>query len=463
MTGQGLLQNFTGNKATLNPALRDFWLTPARNRVLYGGRSSSKTRDTSGFALFLAQQLNVRIMATRQFQSSVERSVYSVLVDQIDRFGLKKRFAITKTKIECPDTGSEFLFFGRARNTEEIKGTEDVDIHWAEESELMTAEEWRIIDATLKGEGSQHWIVFNPRFATDFVYKRFVMNPPADTVVRKINYDENPFLTETMLKVIEAAKLEDPEEFAHVYLGMPRKDDDQVIIKRSWIDAAINAHEKLGIEITGGKIGGFDVADEGPDSNALIARHGILVCHAEEWKDQDPNSAARHVFNEAIRMVLDEVHYDNIGVGAGAKGAIREEQERCSIKVRQPRFEGFCASAGVNAPEREYMPGKTNKDMFANIKAQAWWLLADRFRETFNAINGKPYDAEKIISLDPDLPHLDRLCAELSQPRREFSNGKFKVESKDTMKKRGVSSPNLADACVMAFAPECGFDIQSLL
>ncbi|EJD1357995.1 PBSX family phage terminase large subunit, partial [Salmonella enterica] len=37
---------------TLNPALRNFWTTQARNKVLYGGRSSSKSWDAAGFAIF---------------------------------------------------------------------------------------------------------------------------------------------------------------------------------------------------------------------------------------------------------------------------------------------------------------------------------------------------------------------------------------------------------------------------
>jgi len=258
-------------------------------------------------------------------------------------------------------------------------------------------------------------------------------------------------------------KKNDFELFRHVYLGEPVSNSDLAIIKPMWVEAARGAHIKLGITANGGKMGGFDVSDEGPDSNAFIIRHGVVVNHCEEWKDQDPNTAARHVFNESVKMGLDVVSYDNIGVGAGAKGAIREEQAALSIKVRQPMFNGFTASAAAMFPESEYMPGKKNKDMFLNLKAQAWWLLADRFKNTYDAINGKPYDPEKLICLDESLPNIDKLCGELSQPRREFLNGKVRVEPKDAMKKRGVMSPNLADALVMAFSPESGFDLLGLL
>ncbi|MDP4114395.1 MAG: phage terminase large subunit, partial [Bacillota bacterium] len=123
-------------RPTLNPVLRDFWAKPARNRILYGGRDSSKSWDAAGNAIALAQYTKVRTMATRQFQNRIDDSVYSLLKIQIERFGLKNRFAIYNNRIECPETGSDFLFYGRARNIDEIKGTEGVDIHWAEECHL---------------------------------------------------------------------------------------------------------------------------------------------------------------------------------------------------------------------------------------------------------------------------------------------------------------------------------------
>ncbi len=106
-------------------------------------------------------------------------------------------------------------------------------------------------------------------------------------------------------------------------------------------------------------------------------------------------------------------------------------------------------------PESFYSQGVKNKDQFLNIKAQAWWLLADRFKNTFNAVrNGHTFKEDEMISLASDLPNLNLLIDELSTPKRDFdNNGKVKVESKKDLSKRDVPSPNLADACVMAFAP----------
>jgi phage terminase large subunit len=430
-------------------------MTPARNRVLYGGRSSSKSWDAAGFAIFLAQQMKLKFLCTRQFQNRIEDSVYSLLKIQIERFGLRSKFRILDNKIICTATGSEFVFYGLWRQIDEVKSIESIDIHWSEEAHLLTEAQWKVLEPTIRKQGSQHWLIFNPRLATDFVYKRFVTNPPPRTVKRLINYDENPFLSQTMRDVIEAAQAEDEDEFAHIYLGQPKDDDDEAIIKRSWIMAAIDAHKALGIEPSGAKRIGFDVADSGADKCANVFAHGSVVSWVDEWKageDELLKSCSRTYVAAKERDA--KIIYDSIGVGASAGAKFKEVNE--SSTDRFPvRYEKFNAGGAVWEPDREYQPKVTNKDMFSNIKAQAWWLVADRFRNTFNAIRrGEKFADDKLISISADCPHLDRLIDELSTPKRDYDqNGRVKVESKKDLAKREVASPNLADAFVMCYAP----------
>ena len=80
-----------------------------------------------------------------------------------------------------------------ARNIEEVKSYEGIDILWNEESHNLSESTWDILEPTVRKDHSEIWLIFNPRLATDFVYTKFVKNPPHNAVVRKINYDENPF------------------------------------------------------------------------------------------------------------------------------------------------------------------------------------------------------------------------------------------------------------------------------
>lgn len=434
-------------------------MEPARNRILYGGRSSSKSWDAAGFAIYLAQQMKLKFLCTRQFQNRIEDSVYSLLKIQIERFGLRSKFRILDNKIICTATGSEFVFYGLWRQIDEVKSIESIDIHWSEEAHLLTEDQWKVLEPTIRKEGSQHWLIFNPRLVNDFVYRRFVTNPPPDTIKRKINYDENPFLSNTIKKVIAAAKAEDEDEFAHIYLGVPKDNDDDSIIKRAWIMAAIDAHKQLGLEASGRKRIGFDVADSGADKCAQIYAHGSVVSWSDLWKagEDELLKSCTRVWKAAQERNA-SVTYDSIGVGATAGAKFGELND--TIIDGRIQYQKFNAGSGVFQPESLYTPQTKNKDMFLNLKAQAWWLTADRFRNTYNAVRkGEKFPDDKLISISSELPHLDLLIDELATPKRDYdNNGKVKVESKKDLAKSTreggpAPSPNLADAFVMAFAP----------
>lgn len=443
-------------RATLNPALREFWLTPARNRVLYGGRSSSKSWDAAGWAIYLACNVKIRVLCTRQFQNRIAESVKTLLEATIERFGLRDQFDITETSIRHRLTGSEFLFYGLWRSIDEIKSMEGIDILWIEEAHNLTEEQWKVLEPTIRKEGSQVWVIFNPKIATDFVYKRFVVNPPPDTVRRLINYTENPFLSSTMLRIIEAAKEEDFEEYQHVYLGVPRENDDDAIIKRSWLMAAIDAHKALGFEASGRKRIGFDVADSGADKCANIYSHGQIALWSDQWKAGEDELLRSCTRTYQAAMERDaEIIYDSIGVGASAGAKFGELNAEDARQGRRVQYQKFNAGAAVWKPDADYQRGIKNKDMFANLKAQTWWRVADKLRDTYNAVRrGESFAPDRLISLSSNMPHLDALIEELSTPKRDYDNaGRVKVESKKDLAKREIPSPNLADAFVMCDMP----------
>lgn len=461
-----LLKPLPTSTPTLNPALKSFWIEPARNRVLYGGRSSSKSWDAAGFAIFLSINYKIRFLCVRQFQNKIAESVYTLLKIQIDRFGLRDQFKITENSIKHIGTGSEFLFYGLWRHIDEIKSLEAIDVCWIEEAHNLTKEQWDILEPTLRGEASQFWIVFNPRLVTDFVYKRFVTNTPPKTIKRKINYDENPFLSQTILDVIAAKKAEDEDEYSHIYLGEPDQDDDAVIIKRSWVTAAIDAHKKLGIEPSGRKRVGFDLADDGADKCATVASYGILATGIDQWKAKEDEllKSAGRVHALALRLRA-EIDYDSIGVGAFAGSHFKELNAKASVQIPYFRFNAGGEVLNKNKPmDPNDEKSAKNGDHYANLKAQSWWEISRRFRNTFNAVTkGQKFDEDDLISISSDCDHLDALIDELSTPRKDYDNrGKSKVESKKDLAKREIASPNIADAFIMAFAPRGDVPLPAL-
>lgn len=436
-----------------------------RYHVMYGGRGGGKSIMVAKTLVIEGFLKPRRILCTREIQKSISDSVMQGLWDAIEDLGLDGFYTRTKTEITGVN-GTRFMFYGLRTNVTNIKSISGIDFVWAEEAEAITEESWQVLLPSIRAEGSRVIITFNPKSVLDNTYQRFVLTPPADSIVTKINWSDNPFFPDVLEKERLDCLETYPDMYPHIWEGEPLADSDLAIIQPSWIRAAMDAHIKLGIQPEGHKMVGFDVADEGPDSNAAALRHGWVVTDLHEWKDSDPNSAALYTWNWCLERGGSHIIYDNIGVGAGAKGSLREE-ERKMIAVGQhdrvPVISGFNAAATVHNPKGYYIDGKTNAEMFHNLKAQSWWMLRDRFYNTWRALEGKPYDVEKLISIDSTLKGADVLAAELSQPRREFLNGKFRVESKDSMKKRGVKSPNLADALVMAFSPiaDSGYSLSA--
>lgn len=441
----------------LNPALQGFFETPGiRNYVLHGGRASGKTMHTAGFCVYLACNYRVKFLCVRRFQARIQDSVKSVIEHQIWQGGLQDDFVITDQEIKHKHTGSTFSFLGLERNLREIKGFFGANVLWCEEAEALTAEQWQVLEPTIREEGAVVFLVFNPRYISDFVWKNFVANPPPKTLVRAIQYDENRFLSHTMLDVIEAAKDRDPELYEHIYKGIPLADDDMSIIKRKWLDAAVDAHKTLGIDVTGSRVTGFDVADDGEDACAYVDVYGVLAYHCDLWKagEDELKKSATRVYARA-REIGSEIVYDAIGVGAHVGSDINELNAANGTDVKHSKF---FAGSGVYKPDAIYgETGIANKDYFSNVKSQAWWMIADRLRNTYNAVkNGAKYKPEDMLFIASDMPNLEKLKDELCTPRKDFdASGKVKVESKKDLAKPNREggpqpSPNLADAFVMA-------------
>lgn len=448
--------------AKLNPSLKTFWETKSDIKVLKGGRASGKSWDAAGFSIFLASEYCVKFLFVRQFQNRLSDSMHALLLTQIERFGMTGQFIVNNSIIKNIRTGSEFYFYGVNRNLAEIKGFEGADILVFDEAEGLSKDQWEIIEPTIRKEGSEIWIIYNPRLICDFVETNFVNDPDNGVIVRHINYQENEFLSSSMLRKIDRLKAANFEEYEHIYLGVPRSDDDSAVIKRSWIEAAIDAHTKLGFAPSGEKRAGFDVADSGSDLCALVEAHGALAITGEQWRGREDEllQSCTRVYSSAIKT-RSRIIYDSIGVGASAGSIFKRmnDDRKKNALGGICKYSKFVAGAKVVDPSGLYNQGgdeKTkNKDYFSNLKAQAWWLVADRFRNTYNAIkNGEEFADDELISISSDFPQLDILVNELSTPWRQFDSlGRVKVESKDDLIKRGVKSPNYADAFIMAFAP----------
>ncbi|MNJ07198.1 Phage terminase large subunit [compost metagenome] len=452
----------------MNPKLRKVWFRPARIKIVHGGRASSKSYDFATALSFLGSQMQLKIVVARQFQNSISQSCKSLIESRIEAMELSDRYDFQRTTTVDLETGTQYLYYGIARNLQEIKSLDGVDILVIEEAGKLTKEQWEVIEPTIRKQGSEIWLCFNPDLATDFAWS-LVLNPPADSIVMQINYPENPFLSDTMKKSIADAKKRLPkEDFDHIYLGVPRSDDQLSFIKPSWLRKCIDSHKVLGRPgiAQGKRRMGFDIADAGEDTSAVALATGNFLKSIEEWassEDQllESTQRAYHMALEADAILVPDV----IGVGASSVPKIIEMNN-----LREPQglpiLEYSKFHAGEAASDTPYQEEFTCADFFTNMKAEAWGKTSDRARNTFVLVSaiedGKTgddlpeFEDHELLSISSEIECLEKLIKELSSPRKIIDlAGRTMVEKKADMKnKRGIPSPNLADAAIIALYSE---------
>jgi phage terminase large subunit len=163
-----------------------------RYKVYYGGRGSGKSWTFATVLITRAAERCLRILCTRETMSSIRESVHQLLSDRIYALGLADQFVIGTTSIRH-DNGSKFIFAGLRHNVSQIRSLEGIDIAWVEEAANISHSSWEILFPTIRKDGSEIWISFNPVLETDSTYERFVKRPQADSLVRHVSFMDNPW------------------------------------------------------------------------------------------------------------------------------------------------------------------------------------------------------------------------------------------------------------------------------
>ena len=210
---------------------------PARYKVYYGGRGGGKSWMVARALLIKGLDRKVRVLCSREFQTSIADSVHKLLSEQIEALGLAPYYEVQKTRI-IGLNGTEFIFKGIRHNVQEIKSTEGVDYCWIEEAQSVSEESWGVLIPTIRQEGSEIWMTFNPQDDDDPTYRKFVLNPPPGAIVRKVSWRDNPHFPQVLRDEMEYLQRVDPDAYAHVWEGETRTVSDAVILRGKYRVAA---------------------------------------------------------------------------------------------------------------------------------------------------------------------------------------------------------------------------------
>ena len=200
----------------------------ARYKVYYGGRGAGKSHSAAKALLILGAKSQIRVLCAREYQTSIKDSVHKLLCDQIELMNLHGFYEITQSAIRGKN-GTEFAFVGLKNNVANVKSYEGVDYCWVEEAQTVSRHSWNTLIPTIRKEGSEIWITFNPELETDETYQRFVVRPPEQAVVQKINWSDNPWFPEVLALEKDSLKSRDPSAYQTVWEGLCRLTVDGAI------------------------------------------------------------------------------------------------------------------------------------------------------------------------------------------------------------------------------------------
>jgi phage terminase large subunit len=204
---------------------------PSRYKVLWGGRGGAKSWGIARALLILGAKSQLRILCAREFQTSIKDSVHKLLSDQVLELGLTDFYDVIDRTIRGKN-GTEFNFVGLKNNVANVKSYEGVDICWVEEAQTVSARSWDVLVPTIRKEGSEIWISFNPELESDATYQRFILHSPENAIVQKINWSDNPWFPETLNRERMTLKNRDPEAYNTVWEGLCRQTVDGAVFAR---------------------------------------------------------------------------------------------------------------------------------------------------------------------------------------------------------------------------------------
>lgn len=218
------------------PDALDFLFEPKRYKVAYGGRGAAKSWGFARALLIQGSSRPLRVGCFREIQKSIADSVHKLLSDQIKALGLEDFYEIQQTNIRGKN-GTEFAFAGLRHNIGSLKSFEGLDIAWVEEAQTVSKASWEILIPTIRKEGSEIWVSFNPELDTDETYARFVLNPSPNAIVRKVNWSDNPWFPSTLDAERLHLKERDEQAYLTVWEGHCRQVLDGAIYAKEIIQA----------------------------------------------------------------------------------------------------------------------------------------------------------------------------------------------------------------------------------
>jgi phage terminase large subunit len=160
------------------------------------------------------------IVCGREFMNSLEESSLAEIKAAIhSEPWLSDVYDVGDKYVRTKDKRVEFAFIGMRHNLDSIKSKSRIRLLWVDEAEPVSETAWAKAIPTVREEGSEIWVTWNPERKKSATHKRFREDPPEGAKIAEINYRDNPWFP----KILDKTRLEDqakrPDQYGHVWEG----------------------------------------------------------------------------------------------------------------------------------------------------------------------------------------------------------------------------------------------------
>lgn len=217
----------------LAPKLVELFSKPSRYKCVWGGRGSSKTRGMALMTAIKAYQFAEEgksgvILCAREFMNSLEDSSMEEIKQAIRSVPwLDSYFDIGERYIRTKNKRVSYVFSGLRHNLDSIKSKARILIAWVDEAEGVSEIAWQKLLPTVREEGSEVYVSWNPETDGSPTDIRFRKTPPEEWMGVEMSYSDNPWFPD-VLELERKSDYDrlDPQTYAWIWDGAYRENSD---------------------------------------------------------------------------------------------------------------------------------------------------------------------------------------------------------------------------------------------
>lgn len=368
---------------------------------------------------FLLTRYPARIAVTAPTSGQLETVLWSEIAKWRRHLlpPLTNYVAVTKLKVSVRNSKESFAIgkTSRAERPEALQGYHSQNMLFLiDEASGVPDQVFEVAEGALSTPGAKVVLTGNPTRANGYFWKAF-QSPVWHKM--HVNGLKAKMVDDAFINKMRSEYGEESNTFRVRVLGEWPLQEEDALISTDWLENAMLQGVPDPLP-DGPVIWGVDVARYGSDRSALVKRcRGVIIERAKHWSGSSIMESANRIAVEysVAENKPAEIYVDTIGIGAGVVDRLRE--------LGLPVY-------GVDVSNKA-----SKNTAYSRLRDELWWRVRAAFERG-----------------DMRMPRDEDLAGELAGIRYSYTaTGKLSIESKESMRRRGGKSPDLADALMLTY------------